>query len=251
MRKILIAAAVLGATVVSAAAADMAVKAPYTKAPELAPVYDWSGFYIGGDLGGQWSDIGISSTTGPLTYGFRHDSFAAGVHGGYQRQWGQLVLGVEGGYTAAFDQSDQQATPSISIFIPGGTGTSTAKLRDIWSFGGRIGFAQNTWLFYATGGYASGSFAFDVVDNRPSTEHASAFPDGYYIGGGVEYAVTQNWIVGAEYRHYGFNSKSVASTTTGFVGGFSEPVNFDTKTDVVMGRVSYKFNWGGPVVAKY
>jgi outer membrane immunogenic protein len=250
MRKIFIAAALLGTTAVSASAADMAVKAAYTKAPVMAPVYDWSGFYVGGDIGGQWSDIGISSPTGPLAYGFRHDSFAVGGHAGYQHQWGQFVLGVEGAYMAAFDQSGQLATPSVSIFIPGGTGIATAKLKDIWSIGGRVGWAPSNWMVYATGGYASGSFAFDAASGVAGTEHASARPDGFYIGGGVEYAVAQNWILGVEYRHYEFDTKTAASTTTNF-NGFTEPVRFDAKTDVVMGRVSYKFNWASPVVAKY
>jgi outer membrane immunogenic protein len=250
VKKIFIAAALFAATAASASAADMAARAPYTKAPVIAPVYDWSGFYVGGDVGGQWSDIGISSPIGPLTYGFRHESVAAGGHAGYQHQWGQFVLGVEGAYTAAFDQSGQLATPAISIFIPGGTGTATAKLKDIWSIGGRVGFAPNNWMFYGTGGYASGSFAFDAASGVAGTEHAAARPDGFYVGGGVEYALAQNWILGVEYRHYEFNTKSVTSTTTN-LGGFFETVRFDSKSDVVMGRVSYKFNWASPVVARY
>jgi outer membrane immunogenic protein len=249
VKKIFIAAALFAVTAASASAADMAVKAAYTKAPALAPAYDWSGFYVGGDLGGQWSDIGVSRPLAPLAYGFRHDSVAVGGHAGYQHQWGQFVLGVEGAYMAAFDQSGQLATPAVSIFFPGGTGTATAKLRDIWSIGGRVGFAPNNWLFYGTGGYASGSFAFDAASGAGS-EHAAVRPDGFYVGGGVEYALAQNWILGVEYRHYEFDTKTTASTTINF-GGFTEPVKFDTKTDVVMGRVSYKFNWASPVVARY
>jgi outer membrane immunogenic protein len=254
MKKTVIAAIVLGTTAASAFAADMGGRAPYTKAP-IAQVYDWSGFYVGGDVGGQWSNIGISSPDPLATLGYnaRHDSFAAGGHAGYQHQWGQFVLGIEGAYTAAFGQPDRLATPAIRIFFPGGTGTASAKLRDIWSVGGRVGWAPNNWLVYATGGYASGSFAFDAASGTttPLVEHASARPDGFYIGGGVEYAVAQNWIVGLEYRHYEFNAKAVTGVISGSFGTAVEPVKFEPKTDVVMGRLSYRFNWATPVVAKY
>jgi outer membrane immunogenic protein len=82
----------------SASAADMPVKAA-PLAP--APAYDWSGIYIGGDAGWQSSSIGLSSPTGPLTYSPRHNSFAVGAFVGVQKQFGQFVLGVEGGYLAA------------------------------------------------------------------------------------------------------------------------------------------------------
>jgi len=165
---------------------------------------------------------------------------------------GQFVLGVEGAYMAAFGQPDQLATQSIRIFVPGGTGTASAKLRDIWSVGGRVGWAPNNWMVYAIGGYASGSFAFNAASGtiNPLVEHASARPDGFYIGGGVEYAVAQNWIVGLEYRHYEFNAKAVTGVISGAVN-LLEPVKFEPKTDVVMGRLSYRFNWATPVVAKY
>ena len=255
MRKTVIVAVVLSTTGASAFAADMAARAPYTKAPAIARVYDWSGFYVGADLGGQWSDIGLSSPApgATLSYNVRHDSFAAGGHAGYQHQWGQLVLGVEGAYMATFGRSDELATPSISIFFPGGTGTASAKLRDIWSVGGRVGWAPNNWIVYATGGYASGSFAFNAASGtvNPLVEHAAARADGLYIGGGVEYGLAQNWIVGLEYRHYDFNAKAVTGVITGIVGNPLEPVKFDPKTDVVLGRLSYRFNWATPVVAKY
>jgi outer membrane immunogenic protein len=250
--KLIVSAGIAVTAIVSmgvASAADLPART-YTKAPPMVEaVYDWSGFYIGGDIGGQWSDIGLSrpaglgNSAGALSYGVHHDSFAAGGRAGVQKQWGQFVFGIEGSYVSAFDRSGDIATPSISIFTPGGAGTASARLRDTWTIGGRIGYAVNTWLLYATGGYANGSFAFDAASGG-NTEHASARLDGYYIGGGVEYAVAQNWILGAEYRHYGFDAKAVTATVP-------ELVRFAPTTEMVLGRLSYKFNWGGAVVAKY
>lgn len=219
----------------SANAADMPVKA----APLAPAAYDWSGFYIGGDGGWQGSTIDLSSPGGgPLTYSPRHNSFAVGGFAGVQRQFGQFVLGVEGGYMSAFDNVSLGATPSISIFGPGGTGTAQAKLKDIWSVGGRVGWAMGRWMPYVTGGYANGSFEFDAQSGA-TTEQAKASTGGGYIGGGIDWALTKNWIIGAEYRHYAFSSKTVAGT----FGLATENVNFAPSTDTVLARLSYKFDW--------
>jgi outer membrane immunogenic protein len=247
MKKILLTgAAVLALQSVSAHAADMAAKAP----PMLAPVaaFDWSGFYIGGDVGWQGSRIGLSSPgNGPLTYEAFHQSVAAGGFLGAQRQFGQFVLGVEGGYWSAFNQTSLGATPAVSIFSTGGTGTAQAKLRNVWSVGARVGWAIGYWMPYLTSGYANGSFEFDAQDVAPSTpgsEQVRTNADAGYIGGGIDWAATNNIIVGVEYRHYGFNAKTPTATAT-FSGapGFTEPVSFAPSTETVVARLSYKFDW--------
>jgi len=230
----------------NAVAADMAVKAPANKVP-LPAVYNWSGFYIGGEAGWQSSEIGLSSELAgaSLTYNPRHDSFALGGFVGVQRQFGQLVLGVEGGYMAAFNDVSLGATPFPYIFFPGGTGTAQAKLRDIWSIGGRAGWAINNWMPYVAAGYGNGSFEFNAqcVPNNCGNEQAKTRTDGAYVGGGLDWAVMNNWILGIEYRHYFFGAKDVNSTTPPTFVPPTEPVRFDPETDTVMARLSYKFGW--------
>jgi outer membrane immunogenic protein len=238
-------AAIVFASVASAA--DMPVKGPVYKA---APVemYNWTGFYIGGDLGWQGSSIGLSNAVfGVLTYSPTHSSFAYGGFAGYQHQFGQFVLGVEGGYTAANGSASLGAVPTISIFFPGGTGTASAKLKDIWNIGGRIGWAMGpmgNWMPYLTGGYASGRFGFDAA-SPPLTETATAKSGGGYIGGSLEWAAWRNvtagsdLIIGVEYRHYGFRTTDVTTTLNPLPA--TETVRFSPKTDAVMGRVSFKF----------
>jgi outer membrane immunogenic protein len=233
------AAALCGA---SALAADMPVKAPTS-----AAAFDWSGFYIGGDAGWQGSRIGLSDPTDPtatLTYNPHHNSFALGVFGGAQRQFGQLVLGVEGGYLAGFDRANFSST-SVSIFVPGGTAQATAKMRDIWSIGGRVGWAMGHWMPYVTGGYANGSFELNAHDVPPllitTSEQIKAQEGGSYIGGGIDWALMSNWIFGVEYRHYGFRAKTVLSTDS---LGVPANARFDPRTDTVVARLSYKFDWG-------
>lgn len=225
-------------------AADMPLKA---SRPAPAAAYDWSGFYIGGDAGWQGSTINLSNPDVgfPLTYSPRHSSFALGGFAGVQRQFGQIVLGVEGSYMSAFRDVSLGVTPSIPIFSPGPSGTAQAKLKDLWSVGGRIGWSMGQWMPYVTGGYANGSFEFDAQDVIGATEQAKARTGGGYIGGGIDWALTRNWIIGAEYRHYAFSPKTVASTVTNsFLGLFpTENIRFAPNTDVVLARLSYKFDW--------
>lgn len=243
MKKVYAGFAVLAAMMAAPAfAADMAVKAP-PMAP--APAFDWSGFYVGGDLGWQGSRIGLSSglAGATLSYAENHDSFAGGAFLGAQKQFGQYVLGIEGSYLAASGNASLGATPSSSIFFPGGTGTGQVKLRDIVSIGGRFGWALGQWMPYLTGGYANGAFEFDQQNNPAfgtSTELAKSYNVGGYAGAGIDYALSRNWIVGAEYRHYAFRTTSATALRT---DGFTEPVNFATRTDTVMARLSYKFDW--------
>src|SRR5262249_35440347 len=150
--------------------------------------------------------IGLSNPDRSLTYEPHHNSGAVGGFVGVQRQFGQIVLGLEGGYLAGFGRTSLGVTPAISIFTVGDTGTAQAKLRDIWSVGGRIGWAAGNWMPYLTGGFANGSFQFDAQDEFKTTERARANTSGGYFGGGIDWAVTTNWIVGIEYRHYAFSA---------------------------------------------
>ena len=177
---------------------------------------------------------------GTLDLFARHSSFALGGFLGVQHQFGQFVLGIEGGYMSAFGDTSLGTTPSISIFAPGGTANAQAKLKDIWSVGGRVGWAMGQWMPYITGGYASGAFQFNAQNTSGGiTEQANSTNGGGYIGVGVDWAVWNNWILGVEYRHYAFSSKTVSSTQS---NGSSEQVTFDPTTDTVMARLSYKFN---------
>jgi len=225
-----------------ALAADMAIKAP-PPAPAAA-AYDWSGFYIGGEAGWQGSRIGLSEPPGggPLTYEPHQDSFALGAHVGAQRQFGQLVLGVEGAFASGFGQATF-GTSGVNIFFPGGTAIAHAKENDIWSVGGRAGWAIGNWMPYITGGCANGSSEFDAqTTGSGPTQTATTREGGTYIGGGVDWALMNNWIIGVEYRHYDFGNKTVIANSSNPV--VTGPVIFNVSTDTVMARVSYKFNWG-------
>jgi outer membrane immunogenic protein len=151
--KMLVLATIAAGTLLSAPAlaADMAVKA---RPPVLSPAFNWSGFYIGGDLGWQGSRMDLSDPIGgTLTYSPTHNGFAGGGFAGIQQQFGQFVLGVEGGYLAGTGRDNFSTPASVNIFIPGGTGAAEVRLRDIWSIGARAGLPMGMWMPYVTGGY--------------------------------------------------------------------------------------------------
>src|SRR3954451_24157709 len=134
MKKILLATVALAALAAPAAAADLAARPTYTKAPVAPPVLTWTGFYIGA-MGGY----ATVEDNGP-------DGGLAGGTIGYNWQQGAIVFGVEA--DAAWSSLKGNGV------IPGFLGTFNTKIQDTGSVRGRIGYAFGPTLVYAAGGYA-------------------------------------------------------------------------------------------------
>ena len=147
MKKFLLATVALvalGATV-PALAADLPART-YTKAPAYAaPLYNWTGFYIGGHLGGAFSS---DNNFGGLTTGNNNDGrFLGGLQAGYDYQFApNWVLGIEGQYSWL-------ASSNNGIVFPGGF-VYTNNQRALGSVTGRIGYTWGPGLLYVKGGYA-------------------------------------------------------------------------------------------------
>jgi len=258
MKKILGSIAVLSLAMPFAAqAADLPAAAPAYKAPVLAPTpaYNWTGFYLGGSLGGEWERIdGNFVNPPPGSWSVDNSRGLWDAHVGAQYQWGSVVLGIEGNFVGLFNNSNGGTSgcgPSC------GAAFMSANLVDnIWTIGGRLGWAFGPWMVYASGGYAN-----TQVDNNFFTA-AGAFiestrtrHDGAYVGGGFDWQVWNTpggaLVAGIEYRHYEF--QSVTATPIQF-NGLADPVNTWTikpRADTIEARLSWLFNWGGPVVARY
>ena len=227
----------LGATA-PALAADLGDRS-YGQAPAYAaPIYNWTGFYIGGHLGG-----GISSNealNGIVTTNQDGVRLLGGVQAGADYQFGSFVDGVEGQYSWLGGANN-------GIIFPGGF-VYTNERRALASVTGRAGFAWGPALIYAKGGYAYSdnqerltfggiplAFAFDR--NRR---------DGYTVGAGVEYMFAPNFSARAEYQYYDFGrSAFVAPVAVVPFGAF----RVDEHT--VKAGLNYRFNWGAPLVARY
>lgn len=227
---LLAAVAVVGFTSV-ASAADMPVKAPAS-----APImYNWSGIYFGGNVGGAWMKGSEAFTNNvgdvdPLS--FRGNSLIGGGQIGLQRQWGNWVLGIEGTFSGS---SLSETVPSIN---PGGPRTRSLKADDIATIVGKVGFASNNWMFYGKAGWA------DIRVNTGSaapagTSDVTQWQSGWTLGTGLDYMLARNWIAGLDFNYYtaGFNrTVNFPDGSKGTVTGSSVNIY------AVTGRVSYLFN---------
>ena len=203
----------------SAAAADLPKKAPmYTKAPLVAPLYNWTGFYVGLNAGGSWGHqdndlIGTASGAVIFSNSDNLNGFIGGGQLGYNWQVNQWVLGVE----ADFQGSTQKADGTFVIppggqllVIPGATFGYTAKLDWFGTVRGRIGYAigaTGNWLPYLTGGWAYGHS--EISGTMTSAGVATPFSgsqdySGWTVGGGVEWAFANHWSAKAEYLYIDF-----------------------------------------------
>jgi outer membrane immunogenic protein len=225
----------------------------YTKAPPPmmpAPIYDWTGFYIGGNAGwGEAHDCWNVIPVGGVLFNDGCLSKSGGLVGGqlgYRWQWGQAVFGLE----AQGDWADIKST-HISLFDP--TVTTSTKVDGLGLFTGQIGYSWGPSLLYVKGGAAVTSNQFALVTNVPPIVAASVDSTrwGGTVGIGFEYLFTPNWSVGIEYDHLfmGHNNNSFG------VGGLFATVanQIDQNIDMVTVRFNYKFGgFGGPpVVSRY
>ena len=239
---------------VPAFGADLAAR-PYTKAPPpmVSPAYDWSGFYVGINGGGGSShncwDLVTNPTGAPVIPAAAegcHDATGGTVGGqiGYRWQFTNWVIGVEGqGNWADFSGGND------SLFF-----ADVHNRSRVDAFGlitGQVGYAWNNVLLYVKGGAAVTDTKYETFDIPTGVLLSSANPTrwGGTVGAGVEVGFWQGWSVGVEYDHLFMGSRDVGFLTPAGVFDGTDHI----KQDVDMGlvRLNYRFNWTGPVVAKY
>jgi outer membrane immunogenic protein len=187
----------------------------------------WSGFYVGGHLGAALNQRAFTIqdlSGGDLSLPSpSEDQILIGLHGGYNWQVQQIVLGIEGDVSFSNDAN------------------YLASIR------GRLGFAPwDRLLLYGTAGAAfiglDEPFAIQSVTNGPSVFNRNRTETGFVVGGGGEYRVLPNTSLGAEGLFYDFGGSSTLLSTPPDVG--SEPFVFkdDLNFWVVRGRLTYYFN---------
>lgn len=261
----------------SAAAADMPVKGPVYKAPAAAPVYGWTGFYVGGNIGYSWGRAHTDLTLDPIvdpSFTFPGGTFGfplkpAGVIGGAQigYNWqgnNNWVFGIEADLQAS-GQKDSQRRTALFLGVPctttcdfASTTDITAKLSWFGTVRGRIGQDWNGTFVYATGGLAYGRFKVSGTntvtvdidqDGTIDATFARAFnysktSAGWTLGAGLEgRAWATNWTWKIEYLYLDLGSAGVS------VPGLS--VHTTDVTDHIV-RVGLNYRLApGPVVAKY
>lgn len=195
----------------SAMAADMPPRAPVYKAPPPVVEYNWSGFYSASQIGGAWASIDGRYVLPPPD-GHSADLSRA-VYGSYygaQYQWGQWVLGVEGGFNTIFTGHNwgSSVSPSADCIGSGVAGTSCQdRVKNYWTAGGKLGYSFGNWMIYATGGYANGRVQTQTVTTATGIafDYTSERHDGWFVGAGADLYVTRLWwsdlIIGVQYQH--------------------------------------------------
>ena len=129
--------AVLGLFGASALASDLPTKAPVNNTPIAAPPYNWSGFYVGANFGGAWTN-GSLNIPGNNFYGGITE-FIGGVQAGYNFQAGHLLFGVEGDFDWA--TFNHPALPAPTLGSVSHHWMSTVA--------GRVGLVNDRWLVFA------------------------------------------------------------------------------------------------------
>jgi opacity protein-like surface antigen len=238
-------------------AADVPVKAP-PLVPGV-PVFNWSGLYFGASVGAQWFDSDSSydypgGTDAPSHGGSRPRDTNALLAFQFGRNWqamgSPLVLGLEGDWTET--NHDRNAT--LFTYPNGNLITAESQLGIQGSVRGRIGFAQDNWLLYATGGLALAQGQAISTFTSNGSGSAVALNDktltGWTVGGGLEWAFPQapNVSLRAEYRFTDYGSVDTSTTAVALgataVGPYTSHADFTTN-DFRLG-INYRF--GDPAI---
>jgi outer membrane immunogenic protein len=256
----------------SAFGADLPVK---TVVP--APVFTWTGGYVGINLGYSWgretasgsltgtSITGTTITTltpGPLYGGGDLDGFVGGGQVGYNWQFGNWLVGFEGDLQGTSERKTYDVCTAAGC--PAGSTVVRADYRLVW-FGtdrARVGFLPTERvLLYGTGGLAYGSFRaeeFMPMFITPLFGTWSRLKAGWTAGAGVEAALDNNWSVKFEYLYFDYgNIGGPTATTQTIAGRTTNNLNYSFTSrftdNVVRVGINYRFSPAAPaaVVAKY
>jgi outer membrane immunogenic protein len=260
MKKIVLALTAVAAFAAPAFAADMAPR--YSKAPMVAPVANWTGFYIfGGGGGGLWaadSDTRVTATGAPLTINRTQ---------GGSGWFGTVGLGYDwqfnGPWVAGVFADGQFGSIRGTITDPVVGVQSTERMQDAWAAGVRLGYlvAPNV-LSYVNGGYSgshwSGTTLISSFSGLPVGGHTNSFNrNGWFIGGGVENNLNifgisaPGWFMKTEYRSAFYDRKSISELFDVTNLPVGRDITFKPGTQTISTSLVYRFNWSGPVVAKY
>jgi outer membrane immunogenic protein len=259
MKKLAVTLSAIAALTGSAFAADLPART-YSKAPVVvAAPTSWTGCYVGGGGGGAYVkndhndfDTVLGTPLGPnLSSGA--DGWFGTVQVGCDYQFNNFVVGIFGDYDFMSVKGD---TSTGGVFAPMVTGSQ--KLDGQWAVGGRAGYLVFPQLLtYVSGGYTQAHWTATNLTPFAAAAPTNTLPGttkgGWFIGTGDEYALSfmPGLFWKTEDRYAQFERANVGITT--FPGGLATG---NSSTELfhehsVRSELVYRFNWNGPVVAKY
>ncbi|WP_065756345.1 outer membrane protein [Bradyrhizobium paxllaeri] len=244
MKTYLLATALVGLGSAPTIAADLAARRPYTKAPALAAVYDWTGFYIG-----------VNAGVGSGRDRFQHDwlgtgapySFYASPQGGFgggqigynwqtASVFGPIVFGIEADIQGAGLSDDH-----TNFSVVGINNSYSQKLDWFGTARGRVGIANGPVLSYVTAGYAVGNVktsAVETLGGLNASFSTNRTQSGWVVGSGVEAALGGNWTGKIEYLYLNLGNKTDISTLFA-----PTPINTEIRENIF--RVGLNYRIGG------
>jgi len=268
MKTLALAASILAVSAVAASAADLHTKAPM----RAAEVFNWTGFYVGGNVGGAWenesgtsnffsSSAAAAQTNTPQSNSLRNTAVMGGVHAGYNWQITRWVFGVEADWDWTHTKNGfcRQTDNLSAACTDNGRGFLVLNGKADWldSARGRLGYTWDRFMIYGTGGAAWAKFDSSINtnclvagcgSNTASQNTTANFSDkklGWVAGGGVEAMLDTDWIARAEYLHYDLGS------VTNTLAGDQQSTTWSRAFRYETVRVGLSYKFGGPVVARY
>jgi len=257
VRKFLMAAAIASVSFAGAAsAADM--RMPVKALPPPVPVLSWTGCYIGGNVGGVWdrtSQTQIAKVTGvavgPNDFGSSNGSgFTGGAQVGCDYQFAsRWVVGVQGMFDFS-NFSDQHTLPAFPAFF------DVDNLKDVFTVTGRVGYLFTPALLgYVKGGGAWARADYNIFGFGPplfASESATGINrQGWTVGAGLEWMFVRNWSVFGEFNYMDFGNKDIGFVQAPGTVGVADVVRTRLQVEQFLVGVNYRFNFGGPVAARY
>ena len=265
-RQILMASVGAIAIAGSAFAADLPYRAPPPVYLPPPPIFTWTGLYLGGQIGYAWArDNGEIINPAPgipglpssifLPFTLNPNGVIGGAHAGYILEisgWNWfsssgVVIGLEGDV----DGTSLSRTAGVGAFPPFFQGTLKTQAPVQGSIRARLGIAWDRVLVYGTGGAVFADFT-NFYNTLPlgGIDQITSTRSGWTVGGGLEYAFTNNWSLRAEYRYSDFGHRNDFSPIALFPNSF---VRHHLTENQVQAGFSYKFTpfVPEPVVAKY
>jgi outer membrane immunogenic protein len=244
-----------------AGAADMG--APYYRAPPMVPLLTWTGFYAGANVGGAWSSnnalwspLPSSAAFGefPIAGNTGGSSAIGGFQAGYNWQFAPTwVVGLEGDWSRAKTGTSFNApwtTNPGSVAVPGSFTSMSSTLDWVSSLRARLGYlVMPNLMAYGTAGGAWGKIDYAASNSGGVIPYAtstafSRTQGGWVAGGGLEWMITNNWLLRGEYLYYSLNSAPSAVAVSGAFPGSAFPSGYswsNTNVSVARAALSYKF----------
>jgi outer membrane immunogenic protein len=267
-----VSALLISAPLTVASAADMPLKAP---PPPPAPVYSWTGCYLGGNVGGIWERdttsvvvtqdnagqeaAAIAGGAIPVHFSYNRSSWIGGGQIGCNYQVTNWVLGIETDLDGTHLNGGRTINTNAPPFFAN-TSSVSQNMDWIGTTRGRLGIVTaNNVLFYGTAGAAYGKVDYAYSRNNVVGGGAisyavtdSSTQVGWTAGGGIEIAFGQ-WSVKGEYLYYNLGNHTVSNACTLASGApcFVAPnatyaTTFQDKGSIA--RIGLNYHFSGPVV---